>query len=190
MLDSAVEVFARHGYHRASVDDIADHAGISKPMVYLYFGSKEELFVACIRREGRRLTDMLAGAVDSDDGPRRQLAGALGAFFDFVSANRGAWSVLYRQARTQGAPFANEVQEMRSRTVALTAELLGRSVNATWPLSDPIDIAAHALVGACESLADWLIDHPEAEAGPLTDRVLDFAWPGLSTLVAGDPSPH
>lgn len=50
MLDAAVKVFSRRGFHAASMDEIAEDAGISKPMVYAYLGTKEELFVACLHR--------------------------------------------------------------------------------------------------------------------------------------------
>ncbi len=66
MLDSAVRIFSRRGYHGASMDEIAEVAGISKPMVYAYLGSKEELFVACLHREGTRMVEAIAGAAAPD----------------------------------------------------------------------------------------------------------------------------
>ncbi|GAB3948945.1 hypothetical protein GCM10027614_46930 [Micromonospora vulcania] len=62
MLDAAVKVFSRRGFHAASMDEIAEDAGISKPMVYAYLGTKEELFVACLHREGTRMMQAIAGA--------------------------------------------------------------------------------------------------------------------------------
>src|SRR6266545_1676378 len=63
MLDAAARIFSRRGYHEATVDEIAEAAGISKPMVYLYFGSKEDLFVAVVQREAGRLNEMITDAV-------------------------------------------------------------------------------------------------------------------------------
>ncbi|MGH8794645.1 MAG: TetR/AcrR family transcriptional regulator, partial [Stackebrandtia sp.] len=128
MLDAAVEVFARDGYHPAGVNEIAQIAGISKPMVYLYFGSKEELFVACIRREAARLREMIGRSVgDADAPPRDQLWSALRAFFGFVAEHRGAWSVLVRRARAQGSPVSDEVAELRDQMVDTIAVLLVRA---------------------------------------------------------------
>src|SRR5213078_1749466 len=73
MLDAAVAVFSRRGFHAASMDEIAEAAGVSKPMLYFYLGSKEELFGACIRREADRLTTAVAGAVSIESAPDRQL---------------------------------------------------------------------------------------------------------------------
>src|SRR5262245_61641693 len=125
MLDAAVAVFSRRGYHAAGMDDIAERAGISKPMVYAYLGTKEELFVACLHREGTRLMQAVLDAVSPQASPDEQLWRGLHAFFRFVGAHRDAWSVLYRQARGQ-EPFAAEVAAMRSRMVEVVAGLLAR----------------------------------------------------------------
>ena len=66
LLASAARVFARRGFHAASMDEIAEVAGISKPMVYAYLGSKEELFTACLHREGTRLMEAIAAAVEQE----------------------------------------------------------------------------------------------------------------------------
>ncbi|ADD42687.1 transcriptional regulator, TetR family [Stackebrandtia nassauensis DSM 44728] len=182
MLDASVEVFARRGYHPAGVEEIAEIAGISKPMVYLYFGSKEELFVACIRREANRLMEMITQLVDPQDPPKEQLWSALRGFFSFVSDHSGAWIVLYRQARTQGGPSAREVDEMRRRTVELIAAMLSQAAGMRKPGEQAVT-AAHALVGSCESLADWMLDTPGTSAETTAKRLMHFAWPGLEELM-------
>src|ERR1051326_8560060 len=72
MLDAAVGVFSAAGYHAASMDDIAERAGISKPMVYAYLGTKEELFIACVHREGTRLMEAIVAATALDVPPDEQ----------------------------------------------------------------------------------------------------------------------
>src|SRR5579871_1040504 len=64
ILDVADQVFARDGYHSASMDEIARRSGVSKPMLYSYFGSKEGLYVACIDRNGQELVARLQQAFD------------------------------------------------------------------------------------------------------------------------------
>ena len=106
MLDAAVAVFSQHGFHAASVDEIAEVAGISKPMVYAYLGTKEELFIACLHREGPRLMEALVATPWAPASADQQLWRGLRAFFGFVAEHRDGWYVLYRQARGQ-EPFAN-----------------------------------------------------------------------------------
>src|SRR5258705_10595374 len=87
MLDAAVRVFSRRGYHDASVEEIADAAGISKPMVYAYLGTKEELFIACLHREGVRLIEAIASSARDHLSPDEQFWRAFRAFFTFVAAH-------------------------------------------------------------------------------------------------------
>src|SRR6476469_9685587 len=164
MLDAAVKVFSNRGFHAASMDEIAEVAGISKPMVYAYLGTKEELFVACLHREATRLMEAIAEVVDPALGLSEQLWSGLRAFFTFVGAHRDGWAVLYRQARGQ-EPFATELAAMRRRIVDAVAGMLERAVQAEGRQihGTDLEVSAYALVGAGESLADWLADHPEAD---------------------------
>src|SRR5215216_4590361 len=155
MLDAAVRVFSRRGFHAASMDEVAEQAGISKPMVYAYLGTKEELFVACLYREGTRLMEAIVRIVDPDLPADEQLWRGLRAFFAFVGAHREGWSVLYRQARGQ-EPFAAEAAAMRRRMVEVVAGLLERAIKSAGrglPPADDLTSTAYALVGVAESLA-------------------------------------
>ncbi|WFE63287.1 TetR/AcrR family transcriptional regulator [Micromonospora sp. WMMD714] len=186
MLDAAVKVFSRRGFHAASMDEIAEDAGISKPMVYAYLGTKEELFIACLHREAARMMLTIAGAADPDLPADQRLWRGLRAFFGFVGAHRDGWAVLYRQAR--GAPpFATELAAMRARLVEVVAGMFdhalrarGREIAAT-----ELEVVAYALVGAGESLADWLADHPEAEPERTATRMMNVAWLGAAQLLDG-----
>src|SRR3546814_20853730 len=90
MLDAAVDVFSDRGFHETSMDTIAAKAEISKPMLYLYYGSKEELFAACIHREGLRFLEALAPAGAPNLTPREELRDALEGFLGFVAIGRAS----------------------------------------------------------------------------------------------------
>lgn len=187
MLDAAVRVFSQRGFHAASMDDIADAAGISKPMVYAYLGPKEETFVACLHREGTRLMEAIAGVVELDLPVDEQMWRGLRAFFTFVGAHRDGWTVLYRQARVQ-EPFAAEVAAMRLRMVEVVAGVLGRVIEAAGarpPAADDLTAMAYALVGAGESLAEWVIDHPDENPERTATRLMNFVWLSAADLLRG-----
>ena len=188
MLDSALRAFSRRGFHAASMDDIAEDAGISKPMVYAYVGTKEELFLACLRREVDRLMAAVARVVEPDLPPDEQLWRGLRAFFGFVGAHRDGWSMLYRQARGQ-EPFAGETAAMRSRIVVLVAGMLGRALHASGRgdqvRETELETMAYALVGATESLADWLAEHPDADPDKTATQMMNLAWLGAGQLLHG-----
>ncbi|TGA90501.1 TetR/AcrR family transcriptional regulator, partial [Streptomyces palmae] len=176
MLDAAVRIFARRGYRAASMDEIAESAGVSKPLVYLYLHSKEELFTACIRREAQSLVTAIRSAVELGATADRQLWGGLYGFFSHTAAHPDGWAVLHVQARTHGEPFAREVAAMRAEIVELVTRQIESaareagcaSESAVWGTT----ALAQALVGAAESLADWAGSGtaagggPEAGAGP------------------------
>jgi AcrR family transcriptional regulator len=196
MLDAAVRVFSRRGFHAASMDEVADEAGISKPMVYAYLGTKDELFIACLHREGTRLLEAIAtaatgtpsgtGEPDGEPGPDEWLWRALRAFFGFVGAHRDGWAVLYRQARAN-ARFAAELTAMRRRIVEVVAAMLARVVAAHGhPVRETeLEASAYALVGAGESLADWLADHPSEEPERVATRMMNLIWVGADQLLQG-----
>ncbi|GGJ57124.1 TetR/AcrR family transcriptional regulator [Streptomyces brasiliensis] len=191
MLDAAVRTFGRRGYMAASMDEIAELAGVSKPLVYLYLNSKESLFTACIRREARALTEAVRTGVRPDLPADRQLWDGLQAFFAHTAEHPDGWSVLHLQARTHGDPFAAEVRAMREEIVAFVTELI--VVAAREAHSDPdlpereVAGLAEALVGAAESLAAWTNATPGATARQSASTLMNFAWAGLSNLMDGRP---
>ncbi|WP_198154049.1 TetR/AcrR family transcriptional regulator [Catenuloplanes japonicus] len=186
MLDSAARVFSRRGYHAASMDEIAEDAGVSKPMVYAYLGTKEELFLACLRREATRLTEVVAGAVEPGAPADRQLWHGVRAFFDVVATNREGWTVLYRQARGL-EPFAAELSGMRARMVQVVTALLSAAMTGSGgeATDTELEVMAHALVGAGESLADWMTDHPDADPAKTATQMMNVAWLGADRLLTG-----
>ncbi|MDN5915047.1 MAG: TetR/AcrR family transcriptional regulator [Pseudonocardia sp.] len=182
VLDAAARVFARSGFHDASMDAVADEAGVSKPMVYTHGGgSKEELFARCIRREADRLLTSVSATGDlvGDTAPETRLFRGLRAFFTTVTTHREGWTVLYRQARA--GTFAEEVFSARSRIVTRVAELLAdESVAPAAAL--PV---ASTLVGAAEGLADWYFDGGSGTPDDLAAQLMSVVWPGLAALRAG-----
>lgn len=191
MLDAAVVGFARHGYQAASMDDIAEEAGVSKPLVYLYLKSKEDLFIACLRRERSALVEAVReGTQERDASAERQLWKGLCAFFAHTAARPDGWSVLHR-ANTQGEPFASEVAGMRAEITELVRLLLSRAaVDAGCDgefAEREVSGLAHAMVGAAESLAVWANDRgqdaPSAKETAAT--LMNFCWTGLGRMMTG-----
>ncbi|WP_189957882.1 TetR/AcrR family transcriptional regulator [Streptomyces alanosinicus] len=189
MLDAAVQIFGQRGYMAASMDEIAELAGVSKPLVYLYLNSKEDLFTACIRREATALTRAVRAGVRTDLPADRQLWDGLRAFFQHTAEHPDAWSVLHLQARTHGEPFAAEAAAMRTEIVSFVTRLV--AVAAREAHRDP-DLPEHevaglaeALVGAAESLAAWANTTPGVTARQAASTLMNFAWSGLGALMRG-----
>jgi AcrR family transcriptional regulator len=186
ILDAAVRVFSARGYHSSSMDEISDVAGVSKPMIYAYLGSKEDLFAACIHREAANLLDAVTRGVQGDLPPDMQLWHGLRAFFDFVGEQRESWQVLHRQAISQGGPFSEELLAMRDRAISLVDTLLVRVATKQGLDDNATEALAAALVGAAESLADWWLDHPDVPSKSIASRLMNLAWMGFGDLVEGN----
>lgn len=197
MLDAAVRTFGQRGYRAASMDEIAELAGVSKPLVYLYLNSKEELFTACIRREASALVAAVRAGVEPGEPSDRQLWDGLRAFFTHAAENPDGWAVLHNQARTHGEPFAAEVAAMRAELVTFVTYLIGaaaREADCDSEFADrEVAGLAHALVGAAESLAGWGNGTPGVSAKETAATLMNFAWVGLENLMKGQgwaPSPR
>jgi AcrR family transcriptional regulator len=167
MLDAAGRAFAAHGFHAASMDAIAADAGISKPMLYNYFGSKQGLYVAFVERDGRELLESMRRAGPPDAPAADRLLAGILAFLTYVDEHRSGWAVLYREAATQGGSLAAEVAALRERIAELLARLLGS------------DALAHAFVGAGQSLANWWLEHPEEPKERIAELLMNLAAAGL-----------
>lgn len=177
MLDAAISIFAEQGYRSASMDAIARAADTSKPMLYLYFGSKEELFLACVTRESGRLIDTLESQIAPEDSGRERLRKVITSFLGFVESNSDAWNVVYRQAEAE-PPFRETVQATRTLFIELTADLLERSTAETYSREDA-ELIAVALVGAGEAVADRVATH-SVEKAAAADLIVQLSWGGLS----------
>jgi AcrR family transcriptional regulator len=189
MLAVAERAFADKGFHAASVDAIAEGAGISKPMVYAYFGSKEGLYRACMTAARERLFDTLRREIDQSLAPDQQLWHGLLAFFTFVRDQRGSWSILLGDVTAGAGPFAADGDRVRREAGALIERLLRRVAEAQgvdpvgMELIEPI---ARALIGSAEALAAWWADHPDVPAERVALTLMNLAWSGLGDLVRGE----
>ena len=182
MLDAAVQMFSMNGYHETSMDSIAAAAQISNPMLYLYYGSKEELFGACLDRELRRFVEAVRTDIDFQQPPKELLRNTIRSFLHYIDANRASWIVMYTQA-TSSQAFAHTVREGRERIIELVGRLLRAGTRNPEPGVD-FDMMAVALVGAGEAIASRVStgDTDVDEAGAL---MIDLFWRGLKDAPGG-----
>lgn len=179
LLDVAERVFAEQGYSAASMDDIAVRAGVTKPVLYSHFGSKEGLVVACVARaRGQLLEDTVAGIGDATDF-EQQLRRGIRAYFRFLDERHPAWAVLILEISVHGAA-AEEIEAMRRQQADVIADALAA---ATPELSRVrLSALAEGVIGACERVAMFRRSHPELSAEAATDELMTLLWAGLATL--------
>ncbi len=181
MLDAAVQMFSVNGYHETSMDAIAAEAQISKPMLYLYYGSKEELFGAVLNRELARFVETVRAGIDFTQSAKDLLRNAVLSYLSYIDTNRASWIVLYAQA-TSSQTFAHTVREGREKIVELVGRLLKSGTRNPEPDTD-FDLMAVALVGAGEAVANR-VSTGDADMQEAAELMINLFWRGLK----GTPS--
>jgi AcrR family transcriptional regulator len=183
MLDAAVEMFSRNGYHETSMDAIAAEAEISKPMLYLYHGSKEELFGACLNRELSRFIEAVRADIDLKQSPKDLLRSTIRSFMHYIDANRASWIVLYQQA-TSSQMYSQTVRDGRERIIDMVARLLSAGTRNPDPGTD-FHMMAIALVGAGEAIATR-VSTGETDVNEAVELLINLTWRGLRGRPADD----
>ena len=185
MLEVAERVFSSRGIQAATMDEIAERVGVTKPLIYDYFGSKEGLLAATIERaRGQLMGALIDSWVADPSAPvRDRVSGVVHAFFAFIDAHEAAFALL----RTEGALIgeaSESVERIRQQTAKAFAEGL-RTLPAFAKLpAMRVTAMAEILIGGCERLAVWRSTHPGTTADEATDLVVTTIWDGLATIGA------
>ena len=177
LLDVAEELFAERGFAATSMDELAQRAGVTKPVVYDHFGSKDGVLAAGIARGRAELATLTLAAVEGVDDAGEALRRALHVFFTFVAERGRVWTALMREAGGSGVA-ADGLAAARAQQSALTAIMLGQLHPATDATA--LSIWAEAIVGACERLSIWWGDHSEVSLDEITDRLTALLLPALA----------
>lgn len=179
LLDVALHVFGEHGYHHTSMNDIADRAGVTKPVLYQHFRSKRELYLEVLRDVGGRLRDAVGKAVATADGPRQQVENGFKAYFRWVAATRGGFDVLFAGETRRDREFTAEALKVETEVADAIAQLI-----VVEGLSDERRrLLAYGIVGIAETTCrHWLSNDLELDADQLAVQVAELAWAGLRGL--------
>jgi AcrR family transcriptional regulator len=186
---AAHELFAERGYAAVKMDDIASAVGVTKPLLYTYFGNKERLYIACMERAGEALTTTVAEAVAAAASPGDALGAGVHAFFAFLDSDRAAWAVLFDETLPRAGEVADRVAFHRSRIVELVsdstvAQLPQRRRDAARVEIEALSIA---VLGAAEALARWWLRTEEISADAAAELLIATIEPGLRARSAPRP---
>lgn len=170
ILDVASEEFGTRGYAAASIPDIAERAGISKPLVYNYFDGKDGLYLACARRAGDRLVDAVAGQQRGTDLSRALRT--LEAIFGALEDRRHDWSILFDKSLPRGSEPHAVASDYRRRLTTMGSEAVAEVLAASDADSDRADVSlvGRLWLGTVTSVVEWWLDHPEHSARDMTQR--------------------
>jgi AcrR family transcriptional regulator len=169
----AEQLFAERGFARTSMEELARRAGVTKPVIYELFESKDGLFRACVDRAIERMADSIVEAFRSETDPEARLrAGGL-AFLRFARGNRVAWDLMGMQGR-----FADRAQTVRRDQAQLIRTLMAEiAPQGTDPRE--LEAVAYAVNSAYEGAAHWMWEHPDAPVEQVADWIVALLLPGL-----------
>ncbi|HYZ99557.1 MAG TPA: TetR/AcrR family transcriptional regulator [Acidimicrobiales bacterium] len=176
LLGVARRVFADRGFHDASMNDIAEAAGVTKPVLYQHFASKRELFSEVLGDVGNELQEAITKAVAAAQTPHEMVDLGFAAYFRFVDEHRDAFQVLYGGGLGRDADFSKVVTQVENALAQLVADLIEiEGLTAGQRL-----LLGHGIVGMVEGASrHWLRNNRDADPAALAHQLADLAWRGL-----------
>lgn len=185
ILRIAEEVFAERGFQATTMEDIAERVGVTKPLIYEYFGSKEGLLSACItsaRTQLRVATEAAWQGVGADAPLDVIFRAGVGAFFAFIDEHATAFVLIQQEGAvaSQASPLIESIREQQSAATMATF----REAPALTAVPDEVlEGYVEVVIGACERVAVWRTRRPEVSADDATEIVVSSVWRGLSSLL-------
>jgi len=182
LLAAAQEVFVANGYHAAAMDDIAERAGVSKPVLYQHFPGKLELYLALLDMQTEMLANAVQGALDATVDNAERIHGVLNAFFDFVDrdGHDGAFRLIFETDLGNDPAVKARVDGVMSKTMEAVAHTVAADTGLDTARAQ---LLATALTGAAQIVARWWLASdrpiPQTEAVQLLEGLM---WRGISNF--------
>jgi AcrR family transcriptional regulator len=175
LLNVALEVFARQGFHGTAMNDVAEAAGVTKPVLYQHFQSKRQLYLALLDEVGQRLRQTIEKAGADSGGPRAQVEAGFRAYFRWVKDDRDSFLLPFGSGARRDEEFAEAVRGFEVAIADTIAPLIQADIDPEHQR-----LLAHALVGLAEGTSRRLLAlGGEFDPERVAAQVADLAWAGL-----------
>jgi AcrR family transcriptional regulator len=174
------EVFAERGFEAASVEEIAERADVSKPVIYEHFGGKEGLYAVIVDRDMQRLLDMILTALKGAEHPRAMVEQAADAFLLYIEDHRDGFRILVRDAPigTSQGSLPGVIGDVAANAESILAEEFKK--NGLDPKIAPL--YARALVGMVALVGEWWLEVEKPKRKEVAAHLVNLAWNGLKDL--------
>lgn len=182
LLEVALHVFAERGFHQTSMNDVADAAGVTKPVLYQHFSSKRALYLELLELVSSRLMTAIDEATTTAGGPREQVERGLRAYFRFVVDSNDEYRLMFGGGTRRDVEFAQEA----TRLERAIAEVIAQLITVPGLADHERLLLAHGIVGLAEGATrHWLTDDLDLDPDEVAARVADLAWRGLRGIRSG-----
>jgi AcrR family transcriptional regulator len=177
LLDSALEVFVKQGYHAAAMDDIAERAGVSKPVLYQHFPGKLDLYLALLDVTCDQVIDNCRAALASTHDNKTRVAAAMAAFYSYVAAENGAFRLVFESDLTSEPAVRELVERVTTECAAMIADVIHDDTGLPGEASR---LLAVSLVGMAQVSARFWISETAGISQPeAVELVSGLAWRGI-----------
>ena len=185
LLDVALRLFAARGFSATTMDDIAEAAGVTKPLLYQHFTSKRALYLELADAVAQTMLEAIGKAVAEAEGPRQQVEGGFAAYFDLVVTHADAFRLLFGSEAPDDPELSAAVRRVEDSVAQAVDVLIDAGLDHDHRL-----MLAHAVVGMAEGASRHLLDSLDPTAGPLPPdegtrqarRLAELAWAGLRSV--------
>ena len=178
ILDVAVEVFARNGFHGTAMNDVAEAAGVTKPVLYQHFDSKQDLYLALLEEVGNRMLTAIGKATSGATGGRAQTEHGFRAYFQWVADDHDAFLLLFGSRANRDEESTRAIRRITAGAADAIAPLIAADISPEHRRT-----LAHGLVGLAEGVSRRLVELGETfDAAVLGQQVADLAWAGLRAV--------
>ncbi len=182
ILDVALQVFANAGFHGASMNDVADAVGVTKPVLYQHFDSKRDLYQALIDEVGSRLLANITKATAEATDGKSQTELGFRAYFRWVAQDHDSFRFLFGSGARRDEEFNEAVRKITAEAALAVAPLIAVDID-----DDHRKTLAHALVGLAEGASRRLVERgDDFDPDEIAAKVSALAWAGLRAI---QPSP-
>jgi AcrR family transcriptional regulator len=181
LLEVALVAFGREGFTHTSMNDVAEAAGVTKPVLYQHFGSKRELYLEVLREVGGQMVGEVAKAIAAAHGPRQQVEAGFQAYFAWVARERHGFEVLFAGDTRRDPEFLAELGKVETEFADAIAEL----IVVDGMTHERRRVLAYGIVGIGETTCrHWIANDLDLTPADLAQSVADLAWAGLRGLRA------
>ncbi|MER7501880.1 TetR/AcrR family transcriptional regulator [Nonomuraea pusilla] len=178
LLSAAQEVFVENGYHAAAMDEIADRAGVSKPVLYQHFPGKLELYLALLDLHVDDMVNRCREALASTHENKLRVQATFSAFFDFVSTQGEAFRLVFESDLRNVAPVRQRVERSLQECAEMVSAVIQEDTGCT---SDEAHLLGVGLVGMAEvSARYWVTTHGSIPKDAAEQLMARLAWRGIS----------
>lgn len=178
LLEAALEAFGSQGYHAAAMDEIAERAGVSKPVLYQHFPSKLDLYLAALDTSVAAVLTQCRAALDSTHDNKLRVEATVRAFFEYVSSESGAFRLVFESDLTNDPQVRERVDRVTAECAAMITEVIH---DDTGLPEGPSHLLAVSLVGMAQvSARFWLDDNSRISLDDAVSLVSGLAWRGIA----------